>query len=70
VLLISSELDLIGGEILAIDGCKLSSNVSKEWSGTKAQFKKKKEKIESVIKDILNKHQNTGKKKGNKLIAR
>ena len=59
VLLICSELDLIGGEYLAIDGCKLSSNASKEWSGTKKQLAQKKEKIELVIKDLLTKHQRT-----------
>jgi hypothetical protein len=33
----------------AIDGCKLPSNASKEWSGTIASLKKKKEKLETHI---------------------
>lgn len=42
VLLICDEAGLIGKEMFSIDGCKLPSNASKEWSGTKAEFKKKK----------------------------
>ncbi len=41
VLLICDEMGLIGKEMFAIDGCKLPSNASKEWSGTKANLKKK-----------------------------
>lgn len=33
VVLICDELGLIGGKMFAIDGCKLPSNASKEWSG-------------------------------------
>ena len=29
---------LIGGRMFAIDGCKISSNCSKEWSGTKREL--------------------------------
>ena len=36
-------MGLIGKEMFAIDGCKLSSNASKEWSGTREEFAKKKE---------------------------
>ena len=35
VLLVCDDLGLIGKEMFAIDGCKLPSNASKEWSGTK-----------------------------------
>ncbi|MEW8346248.1 MAG: transposase [Candidatus Thiodiazotropha sp.] len=34
-------LGLTGGEVFAIDGSKISSNASKDWSGTKADFEKK-----------------------------
>jgi len=37
VLLICDEMGLIGKEMFAVDGCKMSSNASKEWSGTKAR---------------------------------
>ena len=52
VLLQCQELNLITGEMFAIDGCKLPSNASKEWSGTLGKLKKKKEKLEKHIKGI------------------
>ena len=35
VLMTCDSLGLIGKEMFAIDGCKMPSNASKEWSGTK-----------------------------------
>lgn len=61
ILMICTELGLIGGELLAIDGCKLSSNASKEWSGTKEQLRRKQEKIEAVIKDLMKRHRRKDK---------
>ena len=43
--------------MFAIDGCKISSNCSKEWSGTKKELLKKAEKIESSVEFLLSKHQ-------------
>lgn len=34
ILLYASELNLIGRDTLRLDGCKLPSNASKQWSGT------------------------------------
>jgi transposase len=45
VLLVCDEMALIGRELFAIDGCKLPSNPSKEWSSTRADFEKKKQKM-------------------------
>ena len=56
VLLVCDDLGLIGKEMFAIDGCKLPSNASKEWSGTKADFEKKAAKMEKAIENILKKH--------------
>jgi hypothetical protein len=42
VLLKCYALDLVGGELFAIDGCKLPSNASKEWSWTLTELGKKK----------------------------
>jgi len=56
VLLICTEMNLIGKTMFAIDGCKMPSNASKEWSGTTKDFQKKKEKIEKTIEYIMNKH--------------
>lgn len=61
VLLICNEMGLIGKEMFAVDGCKLSSNASKEWSGTKEDFIKKKEKIEKTIEYIVKKHRSEDK---------
>lgn len=55
-LLLCSELDLIGGELFAVDGCKLSSNASKEWSGTRKELERKKEKIQVIVQSLLAKH--------------
>jgi len=56
VLLLCSTEGLIDKNMFAIDGCKISSNCSKEWSGTKAQLHKKMEKIEKSVKFIVDKH--------------
>jgi hypothetical protein len=39
--------------MFALDGCKLPSNASKEWSGTLAELRKKKEKIETRVAQLL-----------------
>lgn len=56
VLLICDAEGLIGKEMFAIDGCKLPSNASKEWSGTHDELKKKKAKIDKAVAYILEKH--------------
>jgi transposase len=61
VLLICDELELIGKEMFAIDGCKMPSNASRQWSGTKADFTKKKHKMEKAIRHILKKHRQRDK---------
>ena len=40
ILLICSELDLIGGELFAVDGCKIPSNASKQWSGRSRSWRR------------------------------
>ena len=57
VLLVCDEMGLIGREMFAIDGCKLPSNASKEWSGTKADFEKKAVKMEQAVERIISRHQ-------------
>ena len=61
VLLVCSEMELIGGKLTAIDGCKLPSNASKEWSGTKEELREKYEKIKKISKRIIEKHQKNDK---------
>lgn len=56
VLLVCDEAGLIGKEMFAVDGVKLPSNASKEWSGTKADLKKKADKMQRGIEHLLKKH--------------
>jgi len=51
--------NLIGKNMFAIDGCKISSNCSKEWSGTKEELLRKSEKIKKSIEYLISKHQKT-----------
>jgi transposase len=59
VLLYCNQVGLIGKTMFAIDGCKMPSNASTEWSGTRKSFKKKKEKMHKAVAYILNKHRKT-----------
>jgi transposase len=59
VLLICAQLDLIGGEIFALDGCKLSSNAAKESSGTLNELARKKEKLEKTVGYLMERHKQT-----------
>jgi len=56
VLLVCDEQGLIGKEMFAIDGCKLPSNASKEWSGTRKDFKRKAARMEKAIRRIVTSH--------------
>lgn len=58
VLLFCDQIGLIGKNMFAIDGCKLPSNASKEWSGTHKSFKRKKQKMQQAVKFIMEKHRN------------
>jgi transposase len=53
VLLVCEEMHLLGGTMFALDGCKLPSNASKEWSGTFPELHKKKQKIEAKVAQLL-----------------
>jgi transposase len=56
VLLQCAQLNLITGEMFAVDGCKLPSNAAKEWSGTIAELRKKRDKLAEYIKRIITRH--------------
>jgi len=53
VLLVCEEEGLLGGTFFALDGCKLPSNASKEWSGTIGDLTRKKERIEKKVKQLV-----------------
>ncbi len=56
VLLICDEMGLIGREMFAVDGCKMPSNASKEWSGTKEELRRKQQKMERAVRYLVEKH--------------
>ncbi|MGO9175466.1 MAG: IS1182 family transposase [Desulfobaccales bacterium] len=56
VLMVCHEMDLLGGTFFALDGLKLPSNASKEWSGTRSELHRKKERIEAKVKELLTEH--------------
>ncbi len=63
VLLYCEELNLLGGSHFSLDGCKLPSNASKEWSGTFKELKHKRDKLEKKIKKLINAHEREDKSK-------
>jgi transposase len=56
VLLICSQEGLLGNELFAIDGCKISSNASKEWSGTFNELDRKRTKLRGLITQHISAH--------------
>jgi transposase len=55
------ELGLITGEMFAIDGCKLPSNASKEWSGKLEDLRKKKADLQKLAARIIKQHRELDK---------
>jgi hypothetical protein len=53
VLLVCQEMDLLGETFFALDGLKLPSNASKEWSRTWSEWQRKKERLEAKVKERL-----------------
>ncbi len=56
VLLVCDAQGLIGKELFAVDGCKLPSNASRTWSGTRAELLHKAEKMEKAMAYLLDTH--------------
>jgi transposase len=69
VLMICHEEGLLGGTHFSIDGLKLSSNASKECSGTFEDLNKKKEALRRKVKEIVREHKQTDKKERSKLAS-
>jgi len=69
ILLICDQSGLIGKEHFAIDGCKLPTNASKQWSGTHKELRKKSEKLKEAAQKIIDKHisSDSDKNSGNKI---
>jgi transposase len=69
VLMICYEEGLLGGTHFSIDGLKLSSNASKEWSGKFDDLKKKQEALRRKVKQIVKEHKLTDKKECGKSLT-
>jgi len=54
--LVCQEMDLLGGTFFALDGLKLPSNASKEWSGTRSELHRKKERLGAKVQELLKEH--------------
>ena len=61
VLLICHQQGLLGNELFAIDGCKMSSNAAKEWSGTFKELQEKRIKLKRQISYHMNEHEKLDK---------
>jgi transposase len=56
VLMYAAELNLIGKDTFAIDGCKLPGNASKQWSGTLKELRHKQQKLQAAAQKIIARH--------------
>jgi transposase len=56
ILLVCDELDLLGGTHFSLDGVKLSSNASKESSGTFKELRKKRNKLKTKLQQVIHEH--------------
>uniref|UniRef100_UPI003F6A2074 transposase n=1 Tax=Methylophaga sp. TaxID=2024840 RepID=UPI003F6A2074 len=65
VLLVCDQQGLLGNELLAIDGCKMSSNAAKEHSGTLSELEQKREKLRKRIRHCLTEHKKLDGRKPN-----
>ena len=59
ILLVCEELNLLGGTHFSLDGLKLPSNASKEWSGTFKELQKKRDKLREKLNEVLSEHIHT-----------
>ena len=56
ILMVCDKEGLLGGTRFALDGCKLPSNASQEWTGTHSQLQKRMQRMENKVKKILKQH--------------
>lgn len=56
ILLVCDQLGLLGGTHFSLDGVKLPSNASKEWSGSFQELQKKRDKLQEKLKQVLAQH--------------
>jgi transposase len=56
VLMVCEEMDLLGGTFFALDGLRLPGNASERWTGTHKQLRKKKERLEAKVRQLVEEH--------------
>jgi transposase len=61
ILIQCGQLGLINGEMFAIDGCKLPSHASREWSGSIAELQKKRSDLRKLAGRIVERHKELDK---------
>lgn len=61
ILLVCDQQGLLGKELFAIDGCKMSSDAAKEWSGTLKELGQKRDKLKRQIRYCLKEHKKIDK---------
>jgi transposase len=66
VLMTCDEYGLLGGTHFSLDGMKVSSNASKEWSGKLSDLKKKQEALERKLEEAIKEHRDADKASGKK----
>lgn len=70
VLVYADALGLMGKQTFAIDGCKMASNASKEWSGTHEELLHKQKKYQAAAKKIVERHRRRDGKEKQSPIAK
>ena len=58
VLLYCDEQNLLGGTHFSLDGCKLPSNASKQWSGTFTELRHRQKKLAKKVRQLMHEHEN------------
>ena len=69
VLLVCEEEGLLGGTHFSLDGLKLSSDASKEWSGTFVDLKKKQEALDRKVKEAVREHRASDERERGKFVS-
>lgn len=62
ILLVCHEEGLLGGTHFSLDGVKLSSNASKEWSGKHSELRQKQKKLEEKVRQAVKQHKEADKR--------
>ena len=70
ILIRCAQLDLIGGEVFALDGCKISSNAAKELSGTVKELERKKHKLKTMLDVMVETHRNNDRDENDSMEKR